>query len=194
MQSPGRTLAPSPWSGLAFDPPFSQTRLRPIMTKPNRDTLIAIFLLLGCGVLMTASFEIREPDYGQLSPATWPRIIVAILAVLSLIYLIQSVAKGKDAIDTNAGKRAAGIAGFFSYWRNVIYCFALFGGYLLVLPWLGMLVGGTLFVFLLLNALGGWSVRLLSIHAAIAIISVGGVWSVFNYGLGVLLPSGELFS
>ena len=51
-----------------------------------------------------------------------------------------------------------------------------------------------LFVFLLLNALGGWSPRLLLVHAAIAVVSVGGVWSVFNYGLGVLLPAGELFN
>jgi hypothetical protein len=28
----------------------------------------------------------------------------------------------------------------------------------------------------------------------IAAISVGGMWSVFTFGLGVILPPGELFS
>jgi hypothetical protein len=69
----------------------------------------------------------------------------------------------------------------------------LFLAYLLSLPWLGMLVGGTAFVFLLLSALGGWSPRLLALHAAIALVAVGGMWSIFTYALGVLLPRGELF-
>ena len=37
----------------------------------NRDSIVAIVLLCACGGLAVASFDIREPDYGQLSPATW---------------------------------------------------------------------------------------------------------------------------
>ena len=44
---------------------------------------------------------------------------------------------------------------FLGYWRNVIWCFVLFGAYLLAIPYLGMLIGGVLFVFALLTALGG---------------------------------------
>ncbi|MGB7183264.1 MAG: tripartite tricarboxylate transporter TctB family protein [Burkholderiaceae bacterium] len=163
------------------------------MTKLNRDTLLAIFLLLACGVLMTASFNIREPDYGQLSPAIWPRILVTLMAVLSLIYLVQSIRMGPTTVSPDP-ERQPGIAGFFKYWRNVFFCFSFFGLYLLALPWVGMLVGGMLFVFLLLNALGGWRPRLVLLHAAIAVVSVGGMWALFNYGLGVSLPRGELFS
>ena len=43
------------------------------MARVNRDTLVAIFLLVICGVFLVASFEIREPDYGQLSPAALAR-------------------------------------------------------------------------------------------------------------------------
>lgn len=144
---------------------------------------------------MVASFEIREPDYGQLSPAAWPRVIVGLLALLSFIYLIQSIKQGPDT-GAPIGKveRSPGIGGFFAYWRNVFYCFALFLAYLMALPWLGMLVGGVLFVFFVLNALGGWSPRLLLTHILIALVSVGGMWSLFTYGLGVILPGGELFS
>jgi len=169
------------------------------MARVNRDTLVAIFLLVVCGVFLTASFDIREPDYGQLSPATWPRTIIGVLTLLSLIYLVQSIRKGpqKDRgeavqqdgvaeLDTPEEAAAAG-------WRNVIICFTLFLAYLLSLPWVGMLVGGTAFVFLLLSALGGWSPRLLVLHAAIALVTVGGMWSIFTFALGVLLPRGEIF-
>ena len=56
-----------------------------------------------------------------------------------------------------------------------------------------MLLSGISFVFLLCTVLGGWDGKKPLIHLAIAVIAVGGMWSLFTYGLGVLLPSGALF-
>lgn len=161
------------------------------MPHMNRDTWVAIVLLMACGVLLWATFEIREPDYGQLSPATWPRVVVAALSVLSFIFLLQSLRRGPDTENTDLD-RPRGFVAHLTYWHNVIWCFGLFLVYLLALPYLGMLIGGALFVFLLLNALGGWGPRMLAMHAAIAGVAVGGVWSLFTFGLGVILPQGEL--
>ncbi|MHA1529371.1 MAG: tripartite tricarboxylate transporter TctB family protein [Alphaproteobacteria bacterium] len=167
------------------------------MTRVNRDTVVAILLLVGCGVLLNASFDIREPDYGQLSPAAWPRTIVGVLTFLSLIYLVQSIRRGVPSAPVEAEGTTKtvprGVGEWIAHWRNVFWVFALFLAYLLTMPWLGMLVGGMAFVFLLLNALGGWSAERLALHAVIAAISVGGMWSVFTFGLGVLLPRGEFF-
>lgn len=173
----------------------------------NRDVIVAIILLAATGVLWFASFDIREPDYGQLSPATWPRIILALLTLLSLIFLLQS-ARAAGTASTTArqpvdpatiadSETPSGTAtspnGFYHHWKNVIWCFVLFGLYLYSLPMLGMLVGALTFVFLLLNALGGWQPRKLALHAVIAVLTVGGMWSLFTYALGVLLPTGSLF-
>jgi TRAP-type C4-dicarboxylate transport system permease small subunit len=57
----------------------------------NRDSLVALSLILASGSLMLASLEIREPDYGVLSPAAWPRLILIILGGLSVVYLLQSI-------------------------------------------------------------------------------------------------------
>jgi hypothetical protein len=158
----------------------------------NRDTIVAIILLAICGVLWQQSFEIREPGYAQMSPAVWPRVVLGVLTLLSLAYLIQSVAQGPDAPPEEPGAGPLGIAGFVSHWRNVLWCFALFLAYLVAMPVLGMLIGGVLFVFLLLNALGGWSPRLLALHGVIALASIGGMWSLFTFGLNVFLPTGTL--
>lgn len=152
----------------------------------NRDTICAIILLLACGGLAWASLDIREPNYGQLSPATWPRAIVAVLSLLSLIYLIQSLRQGPDVPDPEAPK---GVGALFAHWRNVIWIFVLFGAYLIAIPYLGLLIGGVLFVFLVLSALGGW--RPVLLHAAIALITVGGMWALFTFALRVILPRGE---
>ena len=158
------------------------------MARLNRDTIIALILLIVCGVLMMASYEIREPDYGQLSPAAWPRAVIVAMTVLALIYLIQSVQAGPDTPNADAPR---GVVAFLAYWQNVIWCFVIFLGYLLALPYVGMLIGGLVFAFVLLTALGGWSPRSLGLHAIIALCSVGGMWLLFTQALGVFLPRGE---
>ncbi|MEL0062760.1 MAG: tripartite tricarboxylate transporter TctB family protein [Candidatus Puniceispirillum sp.] len=153
----------------------------------NRDTIAALCLMLASGGLMLASLEIREPDYGVLSPATWPRLIIVILGLLSVIYFIQSM-----RLPTNKTPDADGqtLPAFFSYWRNVFYVFIIFGLYLLVLPYLGMLIGNMLFSLILLTALGGW--RPIILHACVALMASGGMWLLFTYVLDVFLPRGSL--
>ena len=166
------------------------------MTRLNRDTIVAIVLLAFCGVMFVASLEIREPDYGVLPPSTWPRVIIGLLSLLSLVYLVQSVRRG-EATDIEGASAAApaggGIGGFLNHWRNPIICFVLFFGYLVAMEYVGMLVAGIFFVFILCTLLGGWDGRKPIIHGVLAIATVGGMWSLFTYGLGVLLPSGSLF-
>ena len=163
------------------------------MGRLNRDVLAAIFLLVVCGVFFWASFDIRQPDYGTLPPSTWPRIIIGALSVLSLIYLVQSLQHG-PAEPEPVQRRAAGLAGWLAYWRNPLLCFACFGLFLVSLPVLGMLIGASAFVFVLMGMLGGWSVRNVAIHAAVALGAVGTMWVLFTYGLGVMLPAGMIFN
>jgi hypothetical protein len=90
-----------------------------------------VFLLLACGVLLWASFDIREPDYGQLSPASWPRVIIAAMSLLCFIYLVQSLRQGPDPVNE---EHPRGPVATLAYWRNVLWCFVLFLAYLLSLP------------------------------------------------------------
>jgi protein-S-isoprenylcysteine O-methyltransferase Ste14 len=165
----------------------------------NRDVVIAVVLLAACGILFWSTFSIRAPDYGQLSPSTWPRVILAALGLLGVIYLIQSLRHGpapgeeRDQVRDEA-PREPGFLGWIAYWRNPIWCFGLFFAYLATLPLLGSLIGGVAFVFTLMSVLGGWAPKNLALHAALALGTVGGMWSLFTYGLGVLLPAGEIFS
>ena len=160
------------------------------MSRLNRDVYIAIVLLLLCGVFFAASFDVREIDYGILKPAAWPRIILVTLTVLSLAYLIQSLRRGSPPDD---GKPFS-ISGLLGKYRNPLWCYGLFLLFLLTLDYLGMLIGGVLFVFCLLTAIGGASTRNLISHALIAIIMVGAMWALFTYGLGVIFPQGEIFT
>ena len=160
------------------------------MSRLNRDVYIAIVLLVLCGAFFTASFHIREIDYGILTPAAWPRIILVALTILSLTYLVQSLRQGAPPDDT----KPFSIKGTLEKYRNPLWCYGLFLAFLLTLDYLGMLIGGVLFVFCLLTAIGGASKRNLIVHALIAVIMIGAMWALFTYALGVIFPQGEIFT
>ena len=136
---------------------------------------------------MVASFDIREPDYGVLSPAAWPRLIIIIMGVLSVLYFVQSLRMPKT--DT-ASIRKKNLFEFMDYWRNVFSVFIIFAAYLVALPFLGMLIGNIAFSFVLLSVLGGW--RPFIMHGLVAIGTSGGMWLLFTYALEVFLPRGSL--
>ncbi len=161
------------------------------MERMTKDTGVAIALLVLCGIFFTATFEIRVPTYGVLLPSTWPRVILAALGTLSLIYLFQSLKNPEKFDDGKEAIRYHGFSGWLNHWKNPIWCFVLFFTYLFTLPVLGMLIGGISFVFLLLNVLGGWQPKNLAYHGLIAVMCIGAMWALFTYGLGVLLPASD---
>lgn len=158
----------------------------------HRDTIIAVFLLACCSILAWSSLSIRDPGYGTLSPAAWPRAVVAVLALFSLIYFFQSLKYGPRKDETSP-ERPPGLSGFFRHYRNPIACFAIYTLFMATLEWLGALIGGILLVFGLLSALGGFRPRDLLKHALFSVASMGLMWALFTFGLRVILPEGELF-
>jgi putative tricarboxylic transport membrane protein len=154
----------------------------------NRDTITALLLLVLCGVLFHQTFNIRKVPFSEMGSEVWPRFVLLLMAVLAVIYLFQSMT-------TPAPQRAPfSFKAWLGAYRNPLICFGMFFVFLLALPWLGMLVAGVLFVFVTQTILGGAGHRRWIVHALVALVSVGGMWLLFTYALGVVLPRGELFS
>ena len=149
----------------------------------NRDTIIAIFLLIVCGVFFYNTIGIKAfPE--QMSPALWPRLILSVLTVLVLIYLFQSI-MAANPVKVSHG----GFKGWLQHYQNPIWCFACFFIFLLLMPYLGMLISGVLFVFVLMTILGERTPRSIAINLVSAIFMVGGMWLLFTQALGVILPT-----
>lgn len=158
------------------------------MARTNRDIIAAIFLLVLTCVFYAATFTIKKTSFGTVGSDVWPRAVLVGQGVLCIFYLANAL-RGRYRTEITRG---GGIAGWFSTYRNAMTCFAMYGVFLVTLPYLGMLIGATLFVFLLFNFLGGWEVRRMAVHGAIAVIAMGAMWAVFTYGLRVILPEGEI--
>ena len=69
----------------------------------------------------------------------------------------------------------------------------MYGLFLIGLPYVGILVAGILFVFIVLNLMGGWRPLQLVVHGIIAVGTMGSMWAIFTFALQVILPEGELF-
>ena len=160
------------------------------MGRIDRDTLSAIFLLVLCGTFIAASLDIRETSYGTPGSELWPQAVLALLTLLSLAYLARSVRRA-SAARAGPGK---GLRAWLAAYANALWCYLFFAVFLVSLPYLGMLVACSLFVFATLAALGRGGMRALAFHAVVAAGSVGTMWAIFTYGLGVMLPEGALFS
>ena len=157
------------------------------MTKFNRDTITASLLLVLCGVLFWQTFHIRKVPFSQVGSEVWPRFVLILLTLLCLIYLFKSITEPPPKGEPfNLSK-------WLTTYKNPLICFAMFFVFLLILPYAGMLLAGILFVFCTQTILGGASPRRLVVHAAVSVLAVGGMWAVFTYALGVILPPGELF-
>jgi len=152
----------------------------------NRDFFVAVFFFVLSAVMFVASYWLPEPMFGQLPSWTWPRVILVPLGFLSLILVMQSQRGGQERVELSELGR------WFKENVNPFICFGLFFGFLYLMPVLGMLLGGLIYVFLTLSVLGGWKPRQLVLHAGISVFFVFGMWAVFSLALGVVLPEGTI--
>ena len=155
------------------------------MSRINRDTATAIVLLVFCGVFFWQTFAIRDMGYATIGAEIWPRVILGAITVLSLLYLAKSIRQGPDI-------GAPGSGGWLARYRSALWCYGLFAVFLVTLPYVGMLIGGMAFVFLVLTVLGERDLAHHARHAAIAVVTIGIMWLIFTYGLNVILPEGEI--
>jgi putative tricarboxylic transport membrane protein len=158
----------------------------------HSDTLIAIVLLLICGVMFWDTFGFRTPPFATVSPRAWPRFVLVLLIGLCALYLVQSLRAPRLRAPRAPGAEG-GVRGWLSANRNVLWCYGLFLAFLLTLPYLGMLVDGILFVYAAEVAIGKRDLRSHIMHLVIALVSVGLMWALFNFALDVMLPTGSLF-
>ncbi len=155
----------------------------------NRDVIVAIALLIFCALFINESFNIKIPTFGQMSSALWPRLILAPLTLLSLLFLVKSLFQERTEDESKGG-----FGGWLAYYKNPLLVFGFFAIFVATLPYFGMLIGGLLFVFITLNYFGGWAPGKLALHGVIALVMVGAMWSIFTFALGVILPQGEIFT
>ena len=76
------------------------------MGRINRDAIVAVFLLLICGMFFWASTWIEDMGYGTMGAEAWPRLILYVLTGLTMLYLFQSLRLPAEEKASGEGSRA----------------------------------------------------------------------------------------
>ena len=149
----------------------------------GRDGITGLVALAASLVLFYLTLDLKPSPLVPIGPGFYPRIVLGITAILSATLIVQ---------DLLARRRVERAAGERPNYALVVSCFAVFGLYVGLLPWLGFRIATFAFVAALQALLDPprgkrrWLVVL-----ATALITTTVAYYLFEHYLLVLLPRGQ---
>ena len=152
----------------------------------NKEILSGAFLVILSVILLfsTESFNTSSISaYGN--PATVPRIILVLLAVISVMILISGILKVRKEGDTDESAKPD-----MNERLPFILTFILIAVYILSVSILGYIVSTTIYLFLQIFILSCFSKKRLVLNVIIAIGTSVILFCIFRYGFDVFLPRG----
>jgi putative tricarboxylic transport membrane protein len=158
----------------------------------SRDTIAALICLALCLFLLYLTRGMQQSALVPIGPDFYPRIVLGITAVLSVLLILMDVLSARRERDASSTEPAAAPQPPKNY-KLVALTFIVFGLYVALLPWIGYRISTFLFVAALQpllerpTSLRGWII-VLAVAAATALFS----FIVFEEYLQVLLPRGTL--
>ncbi|MCM0755926.1 tripartite tricarboxylate transporter TctB family protein [Desulfovibrio aminophilus] len=148
------------------------------------DCIMALILLAFSAALYQQSTLIDTSMIYALGPVFFPRILIGILAVLSLVLLFQSLGRVDGKTACAAGASSDGRATFILRWGLV----GLTVLYLLLLPLLGYVAATIPFLFAGMCLLGPCTRKHLAIYGVVSAGITLGLQYIFASLLKLFLP------
>lgn len=145
----------------------------------HQDSLIGICLIVFCALVLwlTTGFDAVPPMLSQNVPPTFfPRLVLAIISVLSVILILQGLKKARDVNETVA--------------PAVFVTAAIVAVAGTLLSYTGTML--TLFLVAIVLPIA-WGERRLHLIGALAFGLPAAIYVLFTLALGVRFPAGRLF-
>ncbi|MGH2373877.1 MAG: tripartite tricarboxylate transporter TctB family protein [bacterium] len=177
----------------------------------GRDGIIGLLLLALSAWLYAHARDIPRPPLLPLGPDFYPRLLLGIVAALSVALMMSDVrtrrqrgqapvspaAPEPSGTHPQAGTRRVGTppAGLMVWIRQhpqVLWTYFLFGVYAVLIPVLGFRIATAGFVALLVWALGQKTLRQVPVAIATGLVTALLTHAVFEVYLRILLPRGRL--
>jgi hypothetical protein len=134
-------------------------------------------------VLLALTVGLPRPALVPIGPGFYPRIVLVVTAVLSAALVVSDLRARKGAAPAPAASGG----------HLVVATFAIFTGYVVVLPYLGYRLATLAFMVLLQATLASAAGRVRwPLVVAMAVVTTVVTYYVFEAYLSVLLPRGRL--
>lgn len=151
------------------------------MNKKINYIIITIFLVFG-GIVwfLMKDFPSKGLEEG-FGPAFYPKLLLGVLLILLVILLIQTLSnKGMEEEEIKLPE-----LGQLKRPALILLCMC---GYVLLMPYLGFIITGILYLFVTMRILNANLVRSIIVSVAMIII----VYLLFRYAFKVPLPLGMI--
>lgn len=159
--------------------------------KKCKDLILGVVMLLFSGFYLYYAQQIKTRP--KLTPAyasaqIMPKLLGMLLAILSVLCIIQGIKKVRTADEGEKKKADKGDI------MAVALTFAVIIGYTLILPTLGFCLSTAIYLFLQMNILAPKAKRNYVLFAVVAVVFTAFVFVAFRVGLQQLLPRGIIES
>lgn len=159
--------------------------------KKCKDLILGVVMLLFSGFYLYYAQQIKTRP--KLTPAyasaqIMPKLLGILLAILSVLCIIQGIKKVRTADEGEKKKADKGDI------MAVTLTFAVIIGYTLILPTLGFCLSTAIYLFLQMNILAPKAKRNYVLFAVVAVVFTAFVFVAFRVGLQQLLPRGIIES
>ena len=159
--------------------------------KKCKDLILGVVMLLFSGFYLYYAQQIKTRP--KLTPAyasaqIMPKLLGMLLAILSVLCIIQGIKKVRPADEGEKKKADKGDI------MAVTLTFSVIIGYTLILPTLGFCLSTVIYLFLQMNVLAPKEKRNYVLFAIVAVVFTAFVFVAFRVGLQQLLPRGIIES
>lgn len=149
--------------------------------KLSRDGWAGLAVLAASLFLFALSLELKTNPLVPIGPGFYPRLVLGLSAVLAAALIVFDLLEKKKPAAVEPAN-----------YRAVVLHFAVFGVYVLALPWLGFRIATCVYLGVA-NALLDWPKNAKGWRrvAALALLTTVVVYFAFERYLSVLLPRGR---
>jgi len=155
----------------------------------GRDGIAGLVVLVVSLALLGLTFRIQSNSLVPVSPAFYPRLVLGTTAVLSFLMVVFDVAARRRVQAAAAPAKAAAARPRYDM---VVLLFAIFGVYVVALPWLGFRIATVAFLAVMQYAMARpRTPRAWVVLALVALIATAATYYMFEVYLQVLLPRGR---
>ncbi|MFC5604343.1 tripartite tricarboxylate transporter TctB family protein [Sporosarcina koreensis] len=164
------------------------------MVSKMRDVHSGIFLLFVSVIMFSATLSFKKLTTSQIGPAFMPQVISFLIAVVSIVIIIQGLKKVKASREESTSSTAEveeNVSEEVTY-KPVILSFISMAVYVVVMPIVGFLITTAVYMFFQMMILSSKPERRWLLFLVVSVVSSGVIYYVFRNVFYIMLPNGFL--
>lgn len=165
------------------------------MIAKHQDVFSGFFLLIVSGIMFYTAYSFQALTTTFVGPAFVPQIIAIIMAIFSIIIVVNGFRKKKAVTDENIEPESAEVNEELivtekKSYKPVIITLGLMVAYIALIPYVGFLIMTAVYMFVQMLILSHVTNRRIWLFLIISVVTSAVIYYLFRNVFYVMLPTG----